>query len=36
MIPGLLNAHDGYEHIVVMAGQTRLVAVDCKGNRLLD
>ena len=33
-IPGLLAAHDGCEHIVVMLDNVRLFAVDCHGNRL--
>lgn len=34
MIPKLLEAHHGCEHIVVMMGEARLFAVDCKGNRI--
>jgi hypothetical protein len=33
-IPELLREHDGCEKIVVMFGDVRLFAVDCKGNRL--
>jgi len=33
-IPILLREHDGCEKIVVVAGETRLFAVDCKGNTL--
>ena len=36
MIPKLLAAHEGCEHIVVMLGPRRLFAVDCKGNRIDD
>ena len=34
MIPELLAAHDGCERIVVWAEDSRLFAVDCKGNRV--
>lgn len=36
LIPELLKAHEGCEHIVVMQGASRLFAVDCKGNRIDD
>ena len=34
LIPELLKAHHGCEHIVVMFGDRRLLAVDCAGNRI--
>jgi hypothetical protein len=33
-IPAILKEHEGCERIVVMHGDTRLFAVDCKGNML--
>jgi hypothetical protein len=34
LIPQLLAEHSECERVVVMHDQTRLFAVDCKGNRL--
>lgn len=35
-IPEIISEHRGCDRVVVLAGATRLFAVDCEGNRLPD